>query len=112
MRKDCDERIADRPNDAPCHLGFAKIEYRVNRRDDVVAPIQRRVKGAPRAEHAPDWTREDRPDTDGRFAAAIGAPFALVLTGVTARADLPVHPEPQIVGDDLASVVDQLLSHR
>jgi ribonucleotide monophosphatase NagD (HAD superfamily) len=52
----------------------------------------------------------DRPDTDGKFAAAIGAPFALVLTGVTAKSDLPVEPSPQVVGDDLASVVDQLLA--
>jgi HAD superfamily hydrolase (TIGR01450 family) len=51
----------------------------------------------------------DRPDTDGQFARAIGAPFALVLTGVTAPDDLPVVPSPDVVGADLAAVVDQLL---
>jgi HAD superfamily hydrolase (TIGR01450 family) len=52
----------------------------------------------------------DRPDTDGQFAAAIGAPFALVLTGVTSADDLPVELTPDVVGADLASVVDQLLA--
>jgi glycerol 3-phosphatase-2 len=52
----------------------------------------------------------DRPDTDGLFAQAVGARFALVLTGVTAKADLPVEPHPDVVGDDLASVVDQVLA--
>jgi HAD superfamily hydrolase (TIGR01450 family) len=51
----------------------------------------------------------DRPDTDGRFAGAVGAPFALVLSGVTARRDLPVDPKPDVIGRDLAAVVDQLL---
>ncbi len=54
----------------------------------------------------------DRPDTDGRFAAAVGAPFALVLSGVTAGKDLPVQPKPDVAGADLASVVDQLLKRR
>jgi 4-nitrophenyl phosphatase len=47
----------------------------------------------------------DRPDTDGRFAERIGAPFALVLSGVTGTADLPVTPAPALVADDLAAVV-------
>jgi HAD superfamily hydrolase (TIGR01450 family) len=51
----------------------------------------------------------DRPDTDGQFAGAIGAPFALVLTGITSEDDLPVEPPPDVVGSDLAAVVDQLL---
>jgi HAD superfamily hydrolase (TIGR01450 family) len=51
----------------------------------------------------------DRPDTDGLFAGAVGARFALVLTGVTAKEDLPVEPKPDVVGHDLAAVVDQLL---
>ena len=34
----------------------------------------------------------DRPDTDGTFAQLIGAPFALVLSGVTRAEDLPVSP--------------------
>jgi 4-nitrophenyl phosphatase len=51
----------------------------------------------------------DRPSTDGRLARAIGAQFALVLTGSTSESDLPVEPAPDLVGQDLASVVaDQL----
>jgi HAD superfamily hydrolase (TIGR01450 family) len=53
----------------------------------------------------------DRPDTDGRFARAIGCRFALVFSGVTHRADLPVNPTPDLVADDLASLADQLLSN-
>jgi 4-nitrophenyl phosphatase len=46
----------------------------------------------------------DRPDTDGEFAVALGGRFALVLSGVTSRADLPVTPEPDLVADDLAAL--------
>ena len=52
----------------------------------------------------------DRPDTDGQFAVALGTPFALVLTGATTRADLPVRPEPALVADDLAGAVEWLLA--
>jgi HAD superfamily hydrolase (TIGR01450 family) len=51
----------------------------------------------------------DRPDTDGLFAQAVGAPFALVLSGSTSRADLPVQPEPAMIAADLAEVVDRSL---
>jgi 4-nitrophenyl phosphatase len=51
----------------------------------------------------------DRVDTDGLFAAATGSRFALVLTGVTSRSDLPVSPAPDVVGDDLAAVVREEL---
>jgi ribonucleotide monophosphatase NagD (HAD superfamily) len=47
----------------------------------------------------------DRPDTDGRFAVALGFTWALVLSGVTRRDDLPVDPAPDLVADDLASLV-------
>ncbi|HEY8527187.1 MAG TPA: HAD-IIA family hydrolase [Acidimicrobiales bacterium] len=47
----------------------------------------------------------DRPDTDGRFAKAIGYRFALVLSGVTRPDDLPVTPAPDVVADDLAALV-------
>jgi len=53
----------------------------------------------------PDFVVGDRPESDGRFAERIGASFALVLTGVTSRSDLPVVPTPAMVGDDLAEVV-------
>ena len=47
----------------------------------------------------------DRPDTDGAFARRLGYRFALVLTGVTSRADLPVEPQPDAVADSLAALV-------
>lgn len=58
----------------------------------------------------PDVVVGDRAETDGAFAARIGAPFALVLTGVTKRSDLPVEPAPAVVGEDLADVVGRLLA--
>ncbi|HXW79859.1 MAG TPA: HAD-IIA family hydrolase [Acidimicrobiales bacterium] len=54
----------------------------------------------------------DRPDTDGLFARATSAKFALVLSGVTRQSDLPVEPAPDLVGADLLSVVNQFLSSR
>ena len=50
----------------------------------------------------------DRADTDGCFAAPLGGRFALVLSGVTTAADLPVTPAPDVVGHDLADVASQL----
>jgi ribonucleotide monophosphatase NagD (HAD superfamily) len=52
----------------------------------------------------------DRPSTDGRFARHLGASFALVLSGVTRRDELPVDPAPDLVADDLAAAVAGLLS--
>lgn len=52
----------------------------------------------------------DRPDTDGAFARALGYRFALVLTGVTTAADLPVTPAPDLVLPDAATVVRELFS--
>ena len=51
----------------------------------------------------------DRPDTDGRFARALGYDFGLVLSGVTTGADLPVEPRPDVVGADLGDLVDGAL---
>lgn len=51
----------------------------------------------------------DRPDTDGRFAVALGYRFCLALSGITTVADLPVDPEPWAIGDDLASIVAHAL---
>ncbi len=51
----------------------------------------------------------DRPDTDGLLARRVGARFGLVLSGVTARSDLPVQPTPAFVGEDLSSLVRQYL---
>lgn len=51
----------------------------------------------------------DRPETDGRFAQAMGYRFGLVLTGVTGRGDLPIEPEPLWVDDDVAHLVPRIL---
>lgn len=51
----------------------------------------------------------DRPSTDGALARALGVPFALVLSGVTASADPPPDPAPEVVGADLMAVVDAAL---
>jgi glycerol 3-phosphatase-2 len=59
---------------------------------------------------APDVVVGDRAETDGAFATRIGAPFALVLTGVTRRSDLPVSPAPAVIADDLAGAVHAFLS--
>jgi HAD superfamily hydrolase (TIGR01450 family) len=57
----------------------------------------------------PDVVVGDRAETDGQFATRLGSAFALVLTGVTSRSDLPVQPEPSLVADDLAGVVGHYL---
>ncbi len=52
----------------------------------------------------------DRPDTDGLFAEAVGYRFGLVYSGVTTAADMPVSPFPDLVADDLLSLVDRHLA--
>ncbi len=47
----------------------------------------------------------DRPDTDGRFARAMGWRWSLVLSGLVGAADLPVDPDPDTVHDDLLACV-------
>jgi len=47
----------------------------------------------------------DRPDTDGRFARALGWRWSLVLSGLISEADLPVDPEPDTVHADLLGAV-------
>ncbi len=49
----------------------------------------------------------DRPSTDGRMARALGVPFALVLTGVTAAAGPDLDPPPDRVARDLRALVGQ-----
>jgi 4-nitrophenyl phosphatase len=48
----------------------------------------------------------DRPDTDGRFAQALGFRFALVLSGVTRAEDLPADPAPDAIAADLWTLID------
>jgi HAD superfamily hydrolase (TIGR01450 family) len=50
----------------------------------------------------------DRPSTDGRFARALGVPFALVLSGVT-RPGEAVDPAPDVQARDLAELGALLL---
>jgi glycerol 3-phosphatase-2 len=47
----------------------------------------------------------DQPSTDGVLARRLGATWALVLTGVTQKRDLPVEPAPDIVAGSLAELV-------
>ncbi|MGD9702630.1 MAG: HAD-IIA family hydrolase [Acidimicrobiia bacterium] len=51
----------------------------------------------------------DRPSTDGRFARALGCPFALVWSGVTAAGTV-VEPVPDLVAANLAAIAAQLLA--
>jgi HAD superfamily hydrolase (TIGR01450 family) len=51
----------------------------------------------------------DRPETDGRFAVALGYRFGLVLSGVTSVA-AGVQPIPDLIAPDLAALVDRLLA--
>jgi ribonucleotide monophosphatase NagD (HAD superfamily) len=53
----------------------------------------------------------DQPGTDGVLARRLGARWALVLTGVTRRSDLPVDPKPDVVADDLASLAADGAAH-
>lgn len=50
----------------------------------------------------------DRPSTDGRFARELGCRYAQVWSGVTPTGTT-VDPVPDLVADDLAGVVTQLL---
>lgn len=54
----------------------------------------------------------DRPSTDGAFAALLGWPFALVLTGVGGPdGEEPIpSPAPDYVSADLATLADRLLA--
>lgn len=52
----------------------------------------------------------DRPDTDGRFAVALGYRWALVLSGVATSPD--VEPPPDLVAPTLAELVSVELDRR
>jgi glycerol-1-phosphatase len=56
----------------------------------------------------------DRPSTDGAFAATIGWPFALVLSGVASATPGPADeaipvPAPPFVGENLAGLVPRII---
>lgn len=63
------------------------------------------VVGRAVPDDAVDIVVGDRPDTDGSFARALGVDFGLVLSGATRAADGPFDPTPEIVADDLATLV-------
>lgn len=90
----------------------AYLEVGSGRRADEVAgkPEKAMVDLVRERYGQPDMVVGDRAETDGAFAGRIGAPFALVLTGVTRRSDLPIDPAPAVVSDDLAAVVNDHLS--
>ena len=52
----------------------------------------------------------DRPDTDGRFARAMGWRWSLVLSGLIGAGDLPVDPDADTVHDDLLACVQDHLA--
>ncbi len=52
----------------------------------------------------------DRPDTDGRFARALGWRWSLVLSGLTGAGDLPVDPDADTVHDNLLACVQDHLA--
>jgi glycerol-1-phosphatase len=57
----------------------------------------------------------DRPSSDGALAAALGWPFALVLSGVTREDPAPggervPEPRPPFVADDLAALTPDLIA--
>lgn len=51
----------------------------------------------------------DRPSTDGGMARTLGARFGLVLSGVTSRAQVPVDPRPDLLAEDLLTMVRSVL---
>lgn len=54
------------------------------------------------------WLIGDRLDTDGGMAAAVGARFGLVMSGVTRSAE-GASPSPDAVAPDLSSIVEVLV---
>ncbi|MEW6477470.1 MAG: HAD-IIA family hydrolase [Actinomycetota bacterium] len=52
----------------------------------------------------------DRPSTDGALAAALGWPFALVVSSATLSGDEPADHDAAFVGPSLAAVADSVIS--
>lgn len=57
------------------------------------------------------WMVGDRPETDGAFAGTLGYRWALVLSGVVGRADLPVVPPPDTTDPSLAAFAARLVGN-
>ena len=52
----------------------------------------------------------DRPSTDGALAAALGWPFALVVSEATLDSDEPADHDAAFVGPSLAALADQMIA--
>jgi ribonucleotide monophosphatase NagD (HAD superfamily) len=51
----------------------------------------------------------DRPSTDGALAAALGWPYALVVSSATLSGDEPEDHEATFVGPSLAALADRMI---
>jgi HAD superfamily hydrolase (TIGR01450 family) len=72
-----------------------------------MAELVREVVGAEAAKNA--VMIGDRFDTDGRFAVTLGCRFALVLTGVAKRSDIPeMTPTPNYVAENIGALIGQI----
>lgn len=88
----------------------AAVEVTAGRQATVLGKPNRATVEAILHRYGPvDYVVGDVPEMDGLLAAGLGAAFALVLSGVTSRGDLPVQPAAGLVGDDLAEIVEQVL---
>ncbi|MDQ1378777.1 MAG: hypothetical protein QOE15_2950, partial [Acidimicrobiaceae bacterium] len=80
-----------------------------------VEPVVAGKPGAPAGQLVRDRVGEvevsvgDRAETDGLFSQVTKSRFALVLSGVTTKDDLPVEPVPDFIGDTLTDIVGQVL---
>jgi HAD superfamily hydrolase (TIGR01450 family) len=54
----------------------------------------------------------DRPSTDGALATQLGIPFALVLSGVTSKDEVPTDPAPNEVAADFAALVHSVFGQK
>ncbi|HVX18110.1 MAG TPA: HAD-IIA family hydrolase [Acidimicrobiales bacterium] len=69
------------------------------------------MAGLIRARYGPTgWMVGDRPETDGAFARTLGYGWALVLSGVIGKDDLPVDPEPDTIDPSLTDFTARVLA--
>jgi 4-nitrophenyl phosphatase len=90
----------------------AAVATAAGREPDVAGKPERPMVDLVRARFGADGVMiGDRPSTDGAFAAALGWPFALVLSGVggaTGGEPIP-EPPPPFVAEDLARIAPLIL---
>jgi glycerol-1-phosphatase len=90
----------------------AAVETAGGRRPEVAGKPEPAMAALVRARYdQPVVMIGDRPSTDGAFAAALGVPFALVLSGVagTAGEESIPDPRPPFVARDLGELAPQLV---